>query len=236
MAIRFHCPRQDCLSDRCPAKQMFSCLSPAQDADLGRERLARHYETASVVIYNDTPALGVLSIHSGRVKLTRPTSTGHEVVVGIRGPGELLGVREALSGMPYQVSVVTLEPSIVCAVPREAFLDAVRGCPPLAMRLLGLLAKDYLLTEEQLVARTHVGVAARTARLLVALADVRPVNGKVAAPLVSMSREEMALLVGTTRETLSRSLHQLAKRGAVRIAHAGIVILDHHLLERVSGQ
>jgi len=232
MTVRFHCPRQDCRSDRCPAKRIYSCLSPAQDAALGRERLARRYEPGHVVIHHDTPALAIFSVHSGRVKLTRTASTGHEVVVGIRGPGGLLGVREVLSVLPYQVTAETLEPSVVCAVPREAFLDTVRDCPELAMRLLGQLSKDYLMAEEQLVARVHSSVRTRTARLLLALADRTPVKARrSAAPEVSMSREEMALLVGTTRETLSRALSQFVARGAVRLKSGKIRVRDPSILQ-----
>ena len=235
MAILFRCPRQMGRSDRCPAKNIFSCLSPGQDATLGRERLARRYEPGQVLIHHETPALAVLSIHSGQVKLTRSASYGHEVVVGLRGPGELLGVREILSGMPYQVTAETLEPTILCTVPREPFLSVVRNCPELAMRLLGQLAEDYLLTEEQLVARAHLSVAARTARLLVALTDGRRVKpGAVAARSVSMSREEMALLVGTTRESLSRALHQFAVQGAVELGNGVIRIVDPPRLGRLS--
>jgi len=236
MGIRFHCPRQECRADRCPAKKIFSCLSPAQDAKLGRERLARRYETGQVVIHHDTPALAILSVHSGQVKLTRSASDGRDVVVGVRGPGELLGVREVLSALPYQVSAETLEPSILCAVPRDAFLDAVRDCPELAMRLLGQLAKDYLLAEEQLVARAHLSVRARTARLLLALAEDHGVatRGRT-APEVVMGREEMALLVGTTRETLSRSLGHFAERGAVDLKNGKIRVLDSSVLEELAG-
>jgi len=234
MAVRFHCPRKECRGDLCPAKNIYSCLSPVQDALLGRERLARSYEAGQVVIHHETPALGVLSIHSGQLKLTRSAHNGNEVVVGTRGPGELLGVREVLSAMPYQVSAKTLEPSVVCAVPREAFLGAVRECPELAMRLLGQMAKDYLLTEEQLAARTHASVAARTARLLVTLTNGRGADpGACHAQPVSMSREEMALLIGTTRETLSRTLRQLAEKGAVDVVNGDLRVLDHSLLERL---
>ncbi len=237
MAIRFHCPRLECRSDLCPAKRIFSCLSPSQDSALGRERLARRYEAGQVVVHHDTPALAILSVHSGHVKLTRSANNGHEVVVGMRGPGEMLGVREVLAKMPYQVSAEALEPSVLCAIPREAFLTAVRDCPDLAMRLLGCLSKDYLLTEEQLVARTHASVAARTSRLLAALANGRGASpGAAAAHSVSMGRDEMALLIGTTRETLSRSLRRLAEQGAVKLNNGTIRILNPSLLERISEQ
>jgi CRP-like cAMP-binding protein len=143
MAIR-STARRDCRADRCPAKAIFSCLTPGQDARLGHERLARHYEAGQVVIHHDTPALAILSVHSGQVKLTRSASNGGEVVVGVRGPGELLGVRE-VPARSHQVSAETLEPSIPCAVPRDV---PGRGadCPGSRCGCWAA-AGDYLLAE-----------------------------------------------------------------------------------------
>jgi CRP/FNR family transcriptional regulator len=235
MPNRVRCHRSDCRSERCSANKIFSCLSPEQDSVLGHERLARHYEAGAVVVHSDTPALSVHSINSGQVKLSRLTLRGNQVVVGYRGPGELLGVREVLCARPYQVTIETLEPSVLCAVPREAFLQVVRSSPELAMRLLGELAKDYLMTEEQLVARAHLSVRARTARLLVAMTDGRwNVQRATSSRQISMAREEMALLVGTTRETLSRTLGQLAGRGFVRIENGAVRVLEPGHLARLA--
>jgi CRP/FNR family transcriptional regulator len=210
-------------------------LKPDQDAELSRERLARHFGAGQVLVHHDTPALAVLSIHSGRVKLTRTTYAGHEVLVGLRGPGQLLGVREVLCKTPYQLSAETMEPSIVCSVPRESFLEAVRGCSDLAMRLLAELAQDYLLTEEQLVTRSHASVAERTARLLLTWTHHGILTtGSGDESCISMSRDEMALLVGTTRETLSRTLASLSSRGAIRLESGGIRILKRSLLQNLT--
>lgn len=235
MTIQSGCSGQDCRNTVCPAMRTFSCLTAIQHAALCREKLARYYPTGQVVIHSHTPALGILAVRSGLVTLTRPGSHGNGVVVGLRKPGELLGVREVLSGTPHQISAETLEPSVLCAIPREAFLEAVRGCPELAMRILEQVARDSLSTEEQLATRTQACVAARTARLLVALADGGGCDaGRPACPKVSLSRERLALLVGTARETLSRSLGRFAEQGAVRLDNGTIEILDHSMLERAA--
>jgi len=234
MSTRFRCPRHAGEEDLCPAKSVFACLSPAQDEALGRERRARRYEAGQVVAYSDTPALGVFSVHSGLVRLTRFVGDT-EVVVGLRGPGELVGVREVLSGLPYQVSLVTAERSVLCTVPREAFLDAVRDCPELAMQLLGRLAKNYLAAEEQLVTRVHATVPSRTARFLLALGtECDSTTEKPEFVPFSKSREEIAVLIGTTRETLSRTLNELARQGAVQLENGRIRVLNQALLEQLA--
>ena len=235
MAIRFRCPRQNGRVDLCPAKDLYSCLSEVQEEPLSRERLARRYGPGEALFHSETPALAVFSVHSGRVRLSRPVSDGHEVVVGMRGPGELLGVRAVLSGMPHMFTARTLEASVVCAVPRDTFLHVVHGSPELAINLLRQLAKQALLADEQLAARSGLRVSARTARLLIALTDQhRDARRGSGAPVIAMPREEMALLVGTTRESLSRTLHELAGRGAVKLQDRAVLVLDSALLERIA--
>ena len=234
MAIRFHCPRQSGRPDLCPARDLYSCLSEVQEQPLGRERLARRYAAGEALFHSETPALAVFSVHSGLVRLSRPVSDGHEVVIGMRGPGELLGVRAVLSGLPHNATARTLEPSIVCAVSRETFLQAIHDSPELAINLLRQLAKEALLADEQHAARAGLRVPARTARLLIALMEqVR--EHRISQPIaISMPREEMALLVGTTRESLSRTLHDLVERGVVKLQDRRIVILDGLQLERIA--
>ncbi len=104
------------------------------------------------------------------------------------------------------------------------------------MRLLGQLARDHVQDEDQLVARADQTVRARAARLLLGLAGAGPSGGRAAAcGEISMAREEMAMLVGTTRETLSRALNEFAKRGAVALRDGTIIVLVAAILEQIAG-
>jgi len=220
---RYRCNRVDC-----PGAELFSCLSSEMHAKLSAERIARRYQPQQVVAHSETPALAVLAVHSGEVRLTREARSGTRAVVGIRGPGSLLGLREALAGTPYQVSVETTRPSILCSTPREVFIQALGACPDFALRIMRMLASDHLIAEEQLMARIHLSVAARTARLLATLDakhQTASTNGRNGP--ISMNRDEMALLVGTTRETLSRSLRSMADRGLVELENGSIHLVDH---------
>jgi len=234
MTIRFRCPRLEGRSDRCPAHRLYSPLTEVQETELGRERVARHYLGGQTVFHCGTPALAVYSVHSGSVRLTRPEPGGEAVTVGLRGPGDLLGLREVLAGVPYQVSAETLRASVLCSVPRESFLEAVRASPEFASRLLARLAAHCLETEEQLVVRAHANVPARIARTLVIAARHEEALPGGEAEVVSMSREEIASLAGTTRETLSRSLHRLEGRGTIEIRRGAIRIRDRAALERLA--
>jgi CRP/FNR family transcriptional regulator len=170
------------------------------------------------VFHEGTPALALYCVRSGALKLFRRLEHGEEVVVGVRGPGDLLGLRGVLAGIPHATTATTLDRAIVCAIPGESFLELVRGNPMLGYRLLVRLARESRLTEEELVERNHCHVAKRTARFLAhqcrgeALVISTSDRGGLA-----MTREEMARLIGTTPETLSRTLHGLADQGILRL-------------------
>jgi CRP-like cAMP-binding protein len=129
-----------------------------------------------------------------------------------------------------------LEPSRICAIPRDAFLELVGHSAPLALELLRRLALRSRLTEEQLISRTHEPMMDRTVRLLLAMQDRNGAEGRNPAPLgADISREEMALLIGTTRETLSRTLHELAQRGLVEVSTSRVRVLDAAGLRAILG-
>lgn len=220
-----------CPNSGCPFKRLFSCLEPAQAEALGRARLGRHYDPGEIVFNTDTLALAVFCIHAGSVRLARPMRGGRDVVVGVRGAGDVLGFREVLAEMPYQVGAEVLAPSMICEVPRETFVGVVRENPELAQRLMKRLAHEYLNAETQLVVRAHLDVTARIAHLLSARIAEEQADGGRRPPAVRMGREEMALLAGTTRESVSRCLARLARRGIVRLDDGTIHIRDLEQLQ-----
>ena len=209
-----------------------SCLPRTLAPRLIQDRITREFGGGEAVFYEGTPALALYSVRSGEATLSRQGRRS-EAVVGVRGPGELLGMRAVLSGLPYAVTARTLVPSVLCVTPARTFFDLVNESPAFAAALLRGLAMEYRLTEEQLVARSQEAVGARTARLLIAAArrgSPAPMSDPSA---IRMGRTEMAMLVGTTRETLSRTLHDFARKGILNVSRKGIRIRDPRALRRL---
>jgi CRP/FNR family transcriptional regulator len=210
----------------CPgaAGDLFSCLLPEQRSRLSTGAVSHAYRAHETLFHEGTPALAVHCVRSGAIKLFRRLENGEEVVVGTRGAGDLVGLRGVLAGIPYANTATTLDPAIVCAIPGETFLDLVRENPMLGYRILARLARESRRAEEQLVERNHSRVAKRTARFLAQhLHEGAPAGARSA---ISMSREEMAQLIGTTPETLSRTLHGLADDGILALDRKVIRVLD----------
>jgi CRP/FNR family transcriptional regulator len=190
------------------------------------------YRAHETLFHEATPALAIHCVRSGAIKLFRRLRGGDEVVVGTRGPGDLVGVRGVLAGLPYASTAMTMGPAIACAIPGEAFLGLVRENPLLGYRILSRLARESRLVEEQLVERTHSNVGKRTARFLVQRLFPPAPRGATAG--IAMSREEMAQIIGTTPETLSRTLHAFAEEGILALDRREIRVLDLEGLRRRS--
>lgn len=210
------------------ARDLFQSLLPEQRTRLESSALPHAYRAHESLFHEGTPALAVYCVRSGTIKLFRRMRDGEEVVVGIRGPGDLAGLRGVLAGIPYGSTATTMEPAVVCAIPGGVFVDLVRENGMLAYRLLARLARESRLMEEQLVERTHTRVAKRVARFLAQQFQRGASPAATSGPGhgISTSREELAQLVGTTPETLSRTLHGLADEGVLALERKTIHVLD----------
>jgi CRP-like cAMP-binding protein len=220
---------------RCPARTegVFASAAPARLERLMSERIAREYAPGETICHEGTPSLAVHCVASGHIKMSTCGPHGDYRVVAMRGPGDLLGCRAVLAGCPYMASAETLQASLVCTIPRSSFMEALREDAGLAFAVLTHMARQTTAAEAQLVSRSTDHVRKRTARYLLSLAPCAPGAERIAlGPL--LPRHEMALLIGTTAETLSRTIHRLAEEGVISVARDRITVLDLAALRNVA--
>lgn len=223
-----------CMGCTSPTRELFACLLPEQRARLASSAVPHAYRAHESLFHEGTPALALHCVHAGAVKLFRRLYSGEEVVVGVRGAGDLVGLRGVLAGIPYATTAMTLGPATVCAIPGATLLALLRENAALAVRLLGRLALESRQAEDELVERAHCGVGQRTARFLVRW--LAPADAAACAPrgeaAPALGREEMARLIGTTPESLSRTLHAFAREGLLALEARRIRVLDPVALRR----
>jgi CRP-like cAMP-binding protein len=229
-------PGLDCT--QCPSvrRSPFACLKGTQRSRLAKAALPHAYARGQVLFHQGTPAHGVFCVRSGLVKLTRQINRRGAAMVGVRTTGDLIGHRAVLGGTPYSISAETIAPSVVCTILREDFLAVIRENGELALQLLHRLAREFDFEEEQLAERASEPVRQRTARLLVRLAEgAAPATGDVGGWVsIPTRREDLALLLGTTPETLSRTLRGLSQRGLIRVGRNEVQVLDPDGLRRLT--
>lgn len=199
-------------------------------AALGRHRRFRRGAT----LFNEgDESSNVVVLRSGRVKISFFTEDGHEVVLAIREPGDLLGELSVLDGGPRSATATALEDVEALAVPADgftAFLQDHTGVALLLLRMLSGRLRDADVKRIEYGAQDTVG---RVARRLVELADrFGEVSTEGVRITVPLSQQELAGWTGASREAVSKALQSLRNRGWIATHRKHITVLDVEALTR----
>jgi CRP/FNR family transcriptional regulator, cyclic AMP receptor protein len=179
---------------------------------------------------------GVLVLLGGHVKLTVPTQVGREVILAVRGPGDLVGELAALDGGRRTASAVALEAVEALTLSGTAFRRFVTERPPVAHALHRLLA-DRLreAVRRQVEAGEHDATGRVAARLVeLALAHGREAEDGIRIDL-PLSQEELGSWTGASREAVARALRTLRGAGWVATGRRQVVVRDLEALRHRAG-
>jgi len=203
-------------------------------AALARER---SYRPGMFVLVEGEPVEAVYFIRSGFVKATRTGADGREQIISVLGPGDFFPHVGFLDAGPAPGTVHTLSPVAVAAIHRADFVRLVRDNSEVALSIISMLAKRIRLLQNQLVAMGIKSVPARLAGLILEMASPGAV-GESQHPVINvhLSRQELAAMIGATRETVSRTLSDFRRAGMIDFQPDGsIVIVDAATLKRLAG-
>jgi CRP/FNR family transcriptional regulator len=173
------------------------------------------------------PPLAVHCLHAGRVKLSMAGEGGEELVLEFCEPGRLLGLRAVMAGEPFEATAVAAERCSVCTIPREALEEVLEHSPAATRAAARILARELRNAHRRLMEVLQHSVPQRVAHLLVMMKEKSAAEPR-------MRRADLAHMVGTTPETLSRVLHALKARGAVAVTRTEIRVRDASLLRRIA--
>lgn len=200
--------------------------------DLGMVR--RHRRGAFLMLEGDRSD-HVLIVRDGRLKIVRTSTDGRDVLVALRGPGELVGELSALAGCdaPRAASVVALDDVVVQTVPSVDFLRFVERHPAVSFGLLRQMAARLREATGRHSDVAGYDVLHRVARALVdeAERDGHPVDGGTAVG-AGLSQDDLAGLVAASSKSVGRSLAVLRARGLVSTGRRSIVVNDVDALRR----
>ncbi|MBV9849345.1 MAG: Crp/Fnr family transcriptional regulator [Armatimonadetes bacterium] len=214
--------------------QVPSLRSLPDEARRRLERAAeqRQYRRRQVIHFADQPGDYVYLLCSGRVKISRVSEQGREVTLYLVEPGQLFG-EAALSGAgePYGVMAETQDESLVCAFRRSDFLEAFHPMPQAVMELLKVVNDRRATAESKIADLVFLDVPKRLAKLLLRLYD--RANGEAGNGLISskFTHQELANMIGSTRETTTLVLNEFKRRGSIDFAGRRIVIRRRSDLE-----
>jgi CRP-like cAMP-binding protein len=219
------------------AGDFLGLLEPRERETLLDRSRERRFAPGERLLHEGSPGESVLLLRSGRVKATRTTGEGREVVLGFRGPGDLVGELSVIDGRARSSSVTALEPVEALAVPAGDFRRALERYPSVALALLETMSRrwrDADLKRIEFGASDTVGrVAARLVELAERWGEQQAGSLTITLPL---SQEELAGWAAASRAGVASALQTLRELGWIETERRRITVLDLDSLRRRSVQ
>jgi CRP/FNR family transcriptional regulator len=215
--------------------QLFAKLGTEDRRRLAQVARLQHYRRGETVFAEGDPPEQFCTVVAGRVKVSKMTPAGKDVILEIFGAGDPLGAVAAYDGHPFPASAVAIEDSQVLLVPRQAFFALLEQHPTLVRGLLSGLTQRLAELAFRLTELTGGRVEPRFARLFLKLAQEqgRPERGGTFIPL-PLSRQELADMAGTTIETTIRIMSRWGKHRTVLTEKHGFLVLNLAELETLA--
>lgn len=214
---------------------IFRRLAPEDLARVAAVSRVVDYPRGVTVFREGDPSDYFYVVTSGRVKVFKVTAAGKDVILEIFGVGDPLGAVAVYEGWPFPASAAAIEHATCVLIARQAFFALLEEYPTLVRGLLLGLTHRLVELQNRLVELTGGRVEPRFARLFLKLAKEsgRDERGGVFVP-VTLSRQELADMTGTTIETAIRIMSRWGKQQLVRTEKDGFVVVDAARLEELS--
>jgi CRP-like cAMP-binding protein len=190
--------------------------------DLMREK---SLERGTTVFHQNDSGGGLYLILAGSVKITRTGRDGRDVTVAVLAEGNFFGEMSLLDGQPRSASATALQPTRLLVLDREHFQRHVLAHPRIVAKLLGELSKRLRAADQSIEYLALGSVHDRLAHLLGHLGRRSQLKGGSGVIERSPTHQELAEMVGSSRETVTRTLAAMEKGGLITIDRRRIVLL-----------
>jgi CRP/FNR family transcriptional regulator len=195
---------------------------------------ATYPKSAMLFIEGQQPR-GVFVLCTGRAKLSTSSSEGKTIITKISEAGEVLGLNATISNHPYEVTAEMIEPGQANFITRDALLQFLREHGEVALRVAELLSRNYYSAYEEI--RT-LGLtsspAEKFAKLLLSWDSGKGKANNGFEVKLTLTHEEIAEMIGTTRETVSRLFSDFKKKQWLQVKGSTLIIRNKPALERIA--
>jgi len=186
----------------------------------------KNYPRSAVVLTEGEMGDSLYMIQTGKVKVFIGDEDGREIILKILGPGSFFGEMSMIDKQPRSASVTTLETSTFLVLQHNAFEKCVEQAPRIAQMVMQVLAQRVREADRKIGTLAMMDVYGRVASTLLELAVND--NGKMIVG-EKLSQQDLANMVGASREMVNRILKDLAERGFISVESKSITIINHEL-------
>lgn len=210
---------------------LFSGLTKDELTALARVSVAKTFGKHGIVLREGEKSDALYVVASGKVKVILSTGGGKEVILAILGKGEFFGEMAPLDQQPRSADVVVMEPTQLIVIGKVDFISCLANNPQIAFRIMQGLIQRLRSADRKIESLALMDVYGRVARTLLELA--KPEGGKLVVG-EKLSQQDLADMIGASREMVSRILRDLALSGHIRV-EARKIILNQDKAGTLSG-
>ncbi len=223
----------NCLT--CPVREehLFCNLPLSAVQKLNEIKSTAIYPKSAMLFIEGQQPRGVFVLCTGKVKLSTSSSEGKTIITKISEAGDVLGLNATVSNRPYEVTAEMIEPGQANFITRDALMQFLREHGEVAVRVAEQLSRNYYTAYEEI--RTlglTTSPSEKFAKLLLGWTSKSP-NGELPQVRLTLTHEEIAEMIGTTRETVSRLFSEFKKKQLVQLKGATLVIRNKPALQKM---
>jgi CRP/FNR family transcriptional regulator, cyclic AMP receptor protein len=216
--------------------QRVPLLAALTDADrqvLARSASRRRYRRGDIIFQKDDPGHSLFIVARGSVRIYVPSTQGADLTLAVLGPGAFFGDLSLLDGRPRSASAAALGDTNVVVLERNDFVAVIRTRPAAVMSVLSVVVRRLRDTDEMASDLAFLDVGGRLAKKLLELAATNGVKRSDGVLLdMAVTQEELANMIGVTRESVNRNLSIFRRVGLVAKEGRRFVLRDTAALRR----
>lgn len=227
---------ENCLICKLRHSGFFCELPKGPLEDLEKIKYASAYPQGAILFLEGQPARGAYIVCSGRVKLSTTSREGKTLILRIAQAGEVLGLHATVSGKPYELTAEALQPCQLDFIKRDDFMRFLQNHADACLNAAQHLSQNCQDAYEMIrsLGLSH-SVSEKIARLLLEWANGGENTKDGIRIKVSLTHEEMAQLVGTSRETVTRVLGEFRDKHLAQLRGSTLLIQNKAGLEKLIG-
>jgi len=222
-----------CIDCMCKPKSVFKHLTKDEMDNLAFEKGCNFYKRGNIIYHEGNRTNGVYCVNKGILKIYKTGLDGKEQIVRFAQAGDIIGYRSILSGELACTTAKVIEDAVLCFIPASSLFHMVRNNPDFSMELMQLSCKELGEANKFILDIAQKTVRERLAEVLLLLKDIFNLD-KDSNLQISLTREELANIVGTATESVIRLLSEFKADKIIELSGRKIKILDLKALHKIS--
>ena len=221
-------PRPNCFTCQSRNRSEWCRLDASDLGLLNGNKVSTRYEPGQALFRQGDPCMGVYIVEAGTVAERRDDAQGNSAVVRLRHAGDTLGYRDFLTGDRCSNSALALADCSVCFIPKDSVRALLDRNPALGLLFLRKLADDLHSAEDTILHHAALPMRKRLVHLLLSLKEHygEMTDEGVLKLELPLARQEIASILGSRPETITRTIHALEEDGVAVFSGRAVIVAD----------